>query len=177
MDANTLLKSAIGDGTDKLSSRDCWLCLAQIYSSGNSAEVQLSNAISDGLDKLSDEDVLKCIASILSSGTPSPVLGTPTNPAYSTPGSDSGQLTWDFSGFDDPDHWQLQAQLSDNSWTNNFSVAGDMTCIGSGRTITVDGAGIDAQYGSDWNRNIRVIGKNADDSNATNPSAAVFTNI
>lgn len=65
MDANTLFKAAIGDGTDKLSPRDCWLCLAYLYSQGNSAEIQLSNAIKDGLDRLSDEDVLKCLAKIL----------------------------------------------------------------------------------------------------------------
>ena len=65
MDANTLLKAAIGDGTDKLSPRDCWLCLAYIYSQGNSAQIQLNNAIADGLDRLATGDVLKCIAAIL----------------------------------------------------------------------------------------------------------------
>ena len=65
MDAATLLAGALAGGADELSSRDCWLCLAYLYSGGNTATVQLAAAIGSGYDRLSTGDIEKCLASTL----------------------------------------------------------------------------------------------------------------
>ena len=48
MDAATLLAGALAGGADRLSPHDCWLCLAYLYSGGNTASVQLAAAIAAG---------------------------------------------------------------------------------------------------------------------------------
>lgn len=65
MTAATLLAAAMAGGEDGLSPRDCWLCLAYLYSGGASAQTQLNSAIASGLDRLATTDVLKCIAAVL----------------------------------------------------------------------------------------------------------------
>jgi hypothetical protein len=65
MNAATLLAGALAGGADGLSPHDCWLCLAYLYSGGNTATVQLAAAISSGYDRLSTGDIEKCLASIL----------------------------------------------------------------------------------------------------------------
>jgi hypothetical protein len=65
MDANTLLAGALAGGVDGLSPRDCCLCLAYLYSGGNTANVQLAAAISAGCDKLSTRDIALCLGAIL----------------------------------------------------------------------------------------------------------------
>jgi hypothetical protein len=65
MDAATLLAGALAGGADGLSPRDCWLCLAYLYSGGNTASTQLAAAVGSGYDRLSTGDIEKCIASIL----------------------------------------------------------------------------------------------------------------
>ena len=65
MDAATLLAGALAGGADGLSPHDCWLCLAYLYSGGNTATVQLAAAIASGCDRLSTGDIEKCLASIL----------------------------------------------------------------------------------------------------------------
>ena len=65
MDAATLLAGALAGGADRLSQRDCWLCLAYLYSGGNTATVQIAAAIASGFDRLSTGDIEKCLAEIL----------------------------------------------------------------------------------------------------------------
>jgi len=75
MTAATLLAGALAGGADGLSSRDCLLCLAYLYSGGNTATVQLSAAIAAGCDRLSDGDIERCLAAILNAGAvPTPTL-------------------------------------------------------------------------------------------------------
>jgi hypothetical protein len=74
MTAATLLAGALAGGADELSPRDCWLCLAYLYSTGNSAQIQIDAAIAAGCDRLSDGDIEKCLAYMLTSGS-SPVPG------------------------------------------------------------------------------------------------------
>lgn len=69
MDAATLLAGALAGGADRLSPRDCRLCLAYIYSGGNTATERVAAAISSGCDRLSDGDIEKCLAELLNSGT------------------------------------------------------------------------------------------------------------
>lgn len=65
MSAATVLAAAIANGTDRLSTRDCWVCIAYLYASGNSAQTQLNAAIANGYDRLSTTDLKRAIASIL----------------------------------------------------------------------------------------------------------------
>lgn len=65
MDAATLLAGALAGGADGLSPHDCWLCLAYLYSGGNTATVQLAAAIAAGCDKLSTGDIKRCLAANL----------------------------------------------------------------------------------------------------------------
>ena len=57
-----LISGAMAGGLDGLSPRDCWLCLAYLYSQGQSAQNQLNSAIAVGLDKLATGDIKKCLA-------------------------------------------------------------------------------------------------------------------
>jgi hypothetical protein len=85
MDAATLLAGALAGGADRLSPRDCWLCLAYLYSTGNSAQIQIDAAIAAGCDRLSDGDIEKCLAYMLTSGSspvPGPVNLIPAGAVY-----------------------------------------------------------------------------------------------
>jgi hypothetical protein len=64
MNAATLLAGALAGGADGLSPHDCWLCLAYLYSGGNSATSQIAAAVTAGYDGLSTGDIKKCLASI-----------------------------------------------------------------------------------------------------------------
>lgn len=112
--------------------------------------------------------VLITIAANVAASIP-PSFGTPANLAYN-----SGIFTWDYSGYTNPDHWQIQAQLDDGTWVENFpDASGNMTCPGDQRAIAIDIAAIITQYPNN-NGYLRVVGKNADNSDATNTSAALL---
>jgi hypothetical protein len=90
MTAATLLAGALAGGADRLSPRDCWLCLAYLYGGGNTATAQLAAAISSGCDKLSDGDVEKCLAELLNSGA------APTTPVNLIPDGAVYDLSGDY---------------------------------------------------------------------------------
>lgn len=104
-------------------------------------------------------------------------FGTPANLQYSSPGSDGGIVSWDFSGFSDPDHWQLYVQLADTSWVTAYSGIATYSFPGSAREINpLDGAGITTDFPT-WNGFIRLVGQTALNADQTNPSAALDTGI
>jgi len=114
--ASTLLAGAMAAGEDGLSPRDCWLCLGQIYSQGNSAQTQIKNAIANGLDRLAHEDVLRCIAFVLNPST-TPLNGPTLSQLATSP-------TWVWNSAN-PANWILEVSLDGSTnWAHVDTIDG-----------------------------------------------------
>ena len=133
MDAATLLAGALAGGADRLSPRDCWLCLAYIYSGGNTATTQLAAAISGGCDKLCTRDVVICIAYS---------IDNPSNPVNLIPnGSDlipngsvySDQNEFVLTDMEVGSTYAITWGINDSEMTSGVQ---DMNTPGVGRVLT-----------------------------------------
>lgn len=163
MTAATLLAGALAGGADGLSQRDCLLCLAYLYSGGNTATAQLAAAISSGCDKLSDGDIEKCLAELLNSASSNSNV-TPDAPII-TAGSLSGStvsITWTAASNPEMDFIFYWGTAALGPFPNSQSLSSDL------RTASFDSGSIflGNVYGV-------IVARNA--INFVSPNSNIFT--